>query len=84
MLIPKSNTVAGKLLRLPLALLPKGLVVPIILGPAKGKRWITGSADHSCWLGIYEREEVNQFTEVVRALPKGAVIFDFGAHSGYF
>jgi len=82
--IPKSNTFLGKLLRLPLWLLPKWLVVPIIFGPAKGKKWIVGSADHSCWLGIYERHEIIQFTEIVRTLPKGAVFFDFGAHSGYF
>ena len=71
-------------MRIPLALLPKGLVIPIVFGPAKRKRWIIGSSDHSCWLGIYERSEVNQFADVVRTLPKGAVIFDFGAHSGYF
>jgi FkbM family methyltransferase len=82
--IPRSNTVAGKLLRLPLMLLPKGLVVPILSGPARGKKWIASSGDHSFWLGFYERSEINHFTEVVKTLPKGAVIFDFGAHSGYF
>jgi FkbM family methyltransferase len=74
----------GKILRFPLAFLPKRLVIPILFGPAKGKRWVVGSADHSCWLGIYERREVNQFSEVVRTLLKGSVIFDFGAHSGFY
>ena len=37
------SSVLGRLLRLPLGLIPDGLVVPILQGPLKGKRWVTGS-----------------------------------------
>ena len=48
----------GRTLRLPLRLVPKSAVVPILQGPLRGKRWIAGSSTHGCWLGTYELAKV--------------------------
>ncbi len=71
----------GKLLRLPLRILPKNLEVPIIQGPLKGKRWIVGSGDHGFWLGSWEREVQSLFAHVVY---EGGVVFDVGAAAGFY
>lgn len=76
-----SRTLAGRILRLPLRLVPKGLDVAVIRGPNRGLRWRTGSSVHGCWLGTYEHDKV----EKVRAHVKpGAVAFDIGANAGYY
>ena len=40
-----SKNVLGKILRLPLRLVPKHAIVPILKGPLRGKRWIVGSGN---------------------------------------
>ena len=71
----------GKTLRLPLRLVPKSAVVPILQGPLRGKRWIAGSSTHGCWLGTYELAKVR---EVVQAVRPGMICYDIGAHVGYY
>ncbi len=71
----------GKLLRLPLRLLPKDMKLPVLQGKLKGKRWIVGSGNHGCWLGSYEHEKQNLFAEM---LQEGSVVFDIGAHVGFY
>ncbi len=44
----------GKILRLPLRIIPAQTVMPIIQGKLKGKKWIVGASNHGCWLGSYE------------------------------
>jgi len=44
-------SVVGKLLRLPLKLIPEGTILPIVQGKLKGKKWIAGSSHHGFWLG---------------------------------
>jgi hypothetical protein len=48
--IPFTSPV-GKLLRLPLRVVPKRAVVPLLQGELRGRRWIVGSSMHGCWLG---------------------------------
>jgi len=70
----------GQLLRLPLRLLSSGRIVPILSGPLRGWRWITGTSPHGCWLGTYERQTQRLFVEHVKP---GAVVFDVGANVGF-
>ena len=67
----------GRLARLPLKLVPAAAVVPILTGRLRGKKWITGSAIHSCWLGIYEGQKQQCVFQEVRP---GTVFYSVGAH----
>ena len=71
----------GKLLRLPLNLLPKKTIVTVVSGKSRGKKWIVGSADHGAWLGTYESEKQFAFSRFVR---QGMVVYDIGAHVGVY
>jgi FkbM family methyltransferase len=71
----------GKLLRLPLRMIPKGMVLPILQGCLRGKKWIVGAGEHGYWLGSYEMQKRQVFEE---AIPKGAVVYDIGANVGYY
>ncbi len=76
-----SQSFAGKLLRLPLRLIPAGFDVPVVSGPNKGLRWRTGSSVHGCWLGTYERDKAEFLTRFVKP---GMVAYDIGANAGYY
>jgi FkbM family methyltransferase len=71
----------ARLLRLPLRLLPRERLVPILSGPLRGWHWIIGSATHGAWLGTYEREVQQLFQ---RLLGPGDVCFDVGANVGFY
>ena len=71
----------GQLLRWPLKLVPRRARMPILQGPLAGQRWIAGSSNHGCWLGSYEQEKVAEFS---RRVQPGDVVFDIGAHVGYY
>jgi FkbM family methyltransferase len=71
----------GKLLRMPLRIIPKNAVLPILQGPGKGLKWIVRSYNHGCWLGSYDFEKQIVLREIVRP---GDVVYDIGAHVGYF
>ena len=70
----------GRAAKAPLALVPKKMVVPILQGRLRGKKWIVGSSVHSCWLGTYEVAESLLMSATVK---EGAVFFDIGAQAGY-
>jgi len=74
-------TFIGRLIRLPLRLVPNGRVVRIKSGPLRGWRWITGSAPHGCWLGTYERDSQRAFVDNIH---EGDVVYDIGANAGFF
>jgi FkbM family methyltransferase len=76
-----NNTLAGRALRLPLRLLPHGLQVPILQGRLRGKKWIVNAGVHGYWLGSYEYEKRRAFE---RAVSPGSVVFDVGAHAGFY
>jgi FkbM family methyltransferase len=75
------QTVIGKLLRLPLRLIPHDLVLPILNGTLRGKKWISGSSNHGCWLGSYEYDKQRRFAS---SLSVGEVVFDLGANAGFY
>ena len=76
-----NRSVAGRLLRLPLALIPPALAMPVLQGPLRGYRWIVGSSNHGCWLGSYEYAKQRLFAQMVRS---GDVVFDVGANVGFY
>lgn len=76
-----SRSLVGKLLRLPLAAIPKSAIVPIMQGPLRGKRWIVGSSTHGCWLGSYEFPKQKTF---INEIKEGDIVFDIGAHVGFY
>jgi FkbM family methyltransferase len=76
-----STSSIGKIVRLPLRLIPKDAVVRVLSGPLMGAKWIVGSATHGSWLGSYEADKAWAFR---KAITPGAVVYDIGAHVGYY
>ncbi len=75
------KSILGKILRFPLKFIPPNLVVYILQGKLRGKRWIFGSGVHSYWLGCYEDKTQIMFSNLVTA---GAVVYDVGANVGFY
>jgi FkbM family methyltransferase len=71
----------GRMIRLPLRAIPREAALPILSGPNRGLRWIAGAGTHACWLGRYERQEIEWF---LSRLSPASVVWDIGAHAGYF
>jgi FkbM family methyltransferase len=71
----------GKIIRIPLKLIPPNMVLPIVQGPLKGKKWIKGSSINGCWLGSYEYDKQMLFKEYLKA---GMVVYDIGANAGFY
>jgi len=76
-----NQTFFGKVLRLPLKLIPPKMVMPILQGKLRGKRWIVGSGQHGAWLGSYEYEKQLLFQQMIQ---EGNVVYDLGSHSGFY
>jgi len=76
-----NETIVGRILRLPLRLLPTGTVVPVLQGPLRGQKWIVGSSTHGCWLGTYELPKQLEFA---RSVKSGDVVYDIGANVGFY
>jgi FkbM family methyltransferase len=71
----------AKAIRLPLRALPPGMVLPILTGRLRGRKWIVGSGVHSCWIGSYELEKQRAFAQVTSL---GATVLDLGANVGFY
>ncbi|QRN82701.1 FkbM family methyltransferase [Chloroflexota bacterium] len=71
----------GRLLRLPLRLIPKRMAMPIMQGRLRGTKWIVGAGEHGYWLGSYE---MNKRLAFEREITPGTVMYDIGANVGYF
>jgi FkbM family methyltransferase len=72
---------AGRLLRMPLRILPPSAILPVLGGPLRGMRWVVGSAPHGAWLGILERDKLRHF---VSRLQIGMTVWDIGANVGLY
>lgn len=79
--ILRKSSLLGKIIRLPLLLIPKNKVVSILSGPLNGKKWIVASHNHSAWLGTYERSQTLVFAEKSKGRQ---ILWDLGAHAGYY
>lgn len=75
------KTLLGKLLRLPLRLIPQNTIVPILQGKLKGTKWIVGSSTQGCWLGSYEYQQRLLFEKMIK---ERDIVFDIGAHAGFY
>lgn len=75
------NSWLGWLLRLPLRLLPKRAVVPVLRGINRGFAWRVGASIHGCWLGHYEMDKQRRLSELVNP---GMVAYDIGANAGFY
>ena len=71
----------GKLLRLPVRLIPDNTVLKILAGNLKGNKFIKGSHNFSVALGTYERKQSDKFAEYCR---NSKSFWDLGAHVGYY
>ena len=71
----------GRLLRLPLRLLPRGMTVRVLQGGVRGMRWIVGASTHGCWLGSFEWDKQEHLRTAVEP---GKVAFDVGANVGFY
>jgi len=77
----RPETLAGKIVRYPFRVLPRDIVVPILQGPLRGKKWIVGSHLHGCWLGSYEWEMQKG---MAREIKPGTTFYDIGANVGFY
>ncbi|MEH2464010.1 FkbM family methyltransferase [Nostoc sp.] len=75
------NTFLGQLIRIPLALIPKNTVIPILQGSAKGIKWIVGSGLHSMWMGLFE---IDKQLILQNFQLSGTTVVDIGANVGFF
>ena len=71
----------GRVFRLPLRLIPKRMVLPILQGKLRGKKWIVGSGEHGYWLGSYEIHKRRAFEQEVKP---AQVVYDIGANVGFY
>jgi len=53
----------------------------VLIGPARGLRWVVGVGLHGCWLGTYEWRKQSRFA---RAVTSGATVYDIGANTGFY
>lgn len=76
------DSFGGKLVRLPLSLVPRGMNISILTGINRGMRWVTGAGPkRACWIGNYEADHISALPKVVRP---GMVVYDLGANAGYY
>lgn len=71
----------SRAIRSALRLLPPGMVLPILTGRLRGRKWIVGSCVHSCWIGSYEFDKQCAFAEVTG---RGATVLDLGSNVGFY
>lgn len=68
----------GKLLKI---ILPRNMIVPILQGRLRGKKWVIGSGNIEYALGSYEYGKRILFEKMVS---KSSVVYDIGAHVGFY
>jgi len=76
-----AQTLLGKILRLPLSLIPRESTVHILRGPLRGLKWTVAASSHGCWAGTYEVDNLSAFAA---AITPGASVYDVGANVGIY
>ncbi len=71
----------GYFSRLLLKIIPNETVMPILQGSLKGFRWVKGSGVNAYWLGTYEIEQQQIFTDKIKL---NDTVFDIGANVGFY
>lgn len=72
----------GRILRMPLWLVPRSAVVRVLTGVNRGRRWIVGaSSTNSSWIGTYEQDHSNVLSQLVKP---GMTAYDLGANVGFY
>jgi len=79
--VVSEQTILGRMLRLPLKLIPADMPMPVMQGPMRGKRWVAGSCNHGCWLGSYEHHTQKTLAKIMQP---GYTVYDLGANVGYY
>lgn len=77
----RNKSLFGKLIRLPIKLIPGKTILSILSGNLKGKKWIKGSHNISVVLGTYERKQSIEFASFCK---NSKSFWDLGAHVGYY
>lgn len=62
-------------------LIPSGLVIPILSGKLKGKKWMIGSSNFECVFGTYEYSKHIIFEQEILT---NEIVYDIGAHVGFY
>jgi FkbM family methyltransferase len=75
------DTIKGRILRRSLRAVPKSLTVSVHAGPAKGAKWSAGAGPADFWLGTYEVEKAELFTQYAKP---GGTVYDIGANVGFY
>lgn len=75
------ETWVGRMIRLPLRLVPAGIILPVLSGVNKRMKWVSGSATHGAWLGSYEHDKQDAIKRLVKP---GMTVFDVGANAGFY
>lgn len=75
------QTLLGKILRAPLALIPRESTIRILRGPLRGKKWVVGASSNACWAGTYETANLSAFAAAITA---GDTVYDVGANVGIY
>ena len=76
-----AKTIPGRIVRLPLRLIPPSAILPVVSGPLKGLKWVVGSAPHGAWLGTLEHHAPRRFAA---KLSRGMAVWDVGASVGLY
>lgn len=79
--ITRRSKLLGRICRIPLNMIPKGTVVPIMQGYLRGKRWVVGASLHSFWLGGYESDKQRMMAQHIKP---GDIFYDIGANVGFY
>lgn len=75
------NSFLGKLVRIPLQIIPGNTIIRIFSGPSRGMRWIRNAGIHGYWIGSYEKDKQSVMTRYIRA---GMNVYDIGANVGFY
>lgn len=59
----------------------EGGTIRAFFGASKGTKWINSKEIPNYWSGVYEKEIANEFLNYAK---KSDIIYDFGAHAGFY